>query len=117
MKFCVFERIGALVRSSSFTRRTYECQEPCIGIFSVGANGDVTCCACYAKARAGNVNDSSIQEIWNSKVLLRMRKAFKRGRLPRECREQLYPVVVGKGKPDGEGRPSAVAKVQRQEHA
>jgi radical SAM protein with 4Fe4S-binding SPASM domain len=115
MKFCVFERIGALVRSSSFTRRTYDCQEPWIGIFSVGANGDVTCCPCYAKAKVGNVDDSSIQEIWNSKVLLSMRKAFKRGRLPRECRGQLCPVVVGKGKPHGEERPSAVVKVQRQE--
>jgi len=117
MKFCVFERIGVRVRSSSFTRRTYGCQEPWIGIFSVNSNGDVTFWPCYTEARVGKVNDASIQETWHSKVLLRMRKAFKRGRLPRECKEQWCRVVVGKERPHGEERPSAVVKVQRQEHA
>jgi len=74
-------------------------------------------CARYAKARVVRANDSSIQETWHSEVLLRMRKGFKRGRLPLECREQLCLVVVGTGKPHGEERPSAVVKVWRLELA
>jgi radical SAM protein with 4Fe4S-binding SPASM domain len=116
MKFCVSERIGGFVRSFSLKRRTYDCQEPWIGIFSVGANGDVICCPCYAKVRVGSVDDSSIQEVWNSEPLLRMRAAFRKGRLPRECRGQLCPVVVGHGMTQSNGEPSA-SEVQEQGHA
>ena len=98
MRFCVLDRIGDWVRSFSLRRRTYDCQEPWTGIFSVSANGDVICCPCYAKVRIGSVDDSSIQEIWNSEALLRMREAFRQGRLPPECRGQLCPVVVGHGR-------------------
>jgi MoaA/NifB/PqqE/SkfB family radical SAM enzyme len=65
------------------------------------------------KMKVGNVNDSSIQEIWNSDPLLRMRKAFKQGRLPRQCTKQLCPVVVGKGMPEGEERLPDAAGVDR----
>jgi hypothetical protein len=71
------------------------------------------CGRCYAKAKIGNVNDSSIQEIWNSEPLLNMRKAFKWGRLPRQCKNQLCPVVVGRGMPQRE-EPRGVAGLDRQ---
>ena len=69
------------------------------------------------KRGVGRVDDSSIREIWNSKVLLLMRKAFKRARLSRKCSDQLCQAVASIGKPHGEERPSVVVKVQRQEHA
>ena len=113
MKLCVSEGIRAWVRSRFFERTTYFCPEPWIGIFSVGTDGDVTCCPCYAKMKVGNVNDSPVQEIWNSGPLLSMRKTFKRGKLPRQCTRELCPVVVGKGMPDGEERLSGAAGVDR----
>ena len=113
MKFFVSERIRRLARSFSFRRRTYDCQEPWTGIFSVGANGDVICCPCYAKVRVGSVDDSSIQEIWNSEPLLTMREAFRQGRLPPECRGQLCPVVTGHGMTQCNGEPFASESPRR----
>ena len=77
------------------TKNSYFCQEPWAGIFSIRTNGDVVCCPCYAKVLIGNINQSSMQEIWNSKKILKMRKAFSEGQLPVECQGQICPVVVG----------------------
>jgi radical SAM protein with 4Fe4S-binding SPASM domain len=117
MKFYIFERLKTLLRSGSSHGRTYFCQEPWIGIFSVWTDGEVICCPCYAKVKVGNVNDSSPQEIWNSKPLVRMRRAFRQGKLPRQCRKQLCPVALGRGMGQGEQWPSATAGVDRQGHA
>jgi MoaA/NifB/PqqE/SkfB family radical SAM enzyme len=65
------------------------------------------------KMKVGNVNDSPLQETWNSDPLLRTRKAFRRAKLPRQCTKQLCPVVVGDGTPQGEERLSGAAGVDR----
>ena len=91
MKSCSSERAG------NSPSRQYFCQEPWNGIFSVRTNGDVVCCPCYAQARIGNIREATLQEIWNSEVLLEMRRAFNQGQLPKVCQNQLCPVVVGNG--------------------
>ena len=78
-----------------FKKKTYFCDEPWVGIFSVRTNGDVICCPCYAQAKIGNLNESSMQEIWNSEKLMEMRNSFKKGELPEVCKKQICPVVVG----------------------
>ncbi len=75
--------------------RTYFCEEPWVGIFSVQADGTVRCCPCYAQAVIGNIHESSPREIWNSEALIKMREAFANGRLQQPCRGQLCPVVAG----------------------
>lgn len=75
--------------------RTYFCHEPWTGIFSIRTNGDVVCCPCYAKVHIGNINKSSLQEIWNGDKIKAMRAAFAEGELPPECECQICPVVVG----------------------
>jgi len=76
-------------------KKAYFCEEPWIGNFSVKTNGDVICCPCYAQVRIGNINESSMQDIWNSEAIIAMREAFINGELPERCKNQLCPVVVG----------------------
>jgi MoaA/NifB/PqqE/SkfB family radical SAM enzyme len=83
-------------KAKSLEKKTYFCEEPWVGIFSVRTNGDVICCPCYAPVKIGNLNESSIQQIWNSEKLIHMRDAFRKGELPHSCEKQLCPVVVGK---------------------
>ena len=99
MRRSLSDWIRARVRPVLLRRRAYFCQEPWVGTFSVGADGDVVCCPCYAQVKIGNVNESTVQEIWNSSALLEMRNAFRQGRLPRSCKGQLCPVVVGEETP------------------
>lgn len=79
------------------SKRSYFCHEPWTGIFSIRTSGDVVCCPCYAKVLVGNVNESSLREIWNGEKIKTMREAFSRGELPSECTNQICPVVVGGG--------------------
>lgn len=95
MRRSASERIWVWVCTRFIGRRTYFCDEPWVGALSVDTDGNVVCCPCYARVSIGNVNDSSIREIWNCETLLGMRRAFRRGRLPSQCRGQLCPVVVG----------------------
>jgi radical SAM protein with 4Fe4S-binding SPASM domain len=76
-------------------KKTYFCEEPWIGVFSVKTNGDVIFCPCYAQEKIGNIHESFIQDIWNSDIIIAMREAFSKGELPERCRNQLCPVVVG----------------------
>jgi MoaA/NifB/PqqE/SkfB family radical SAM enzyme len=86
---------------SSRRRRKYFCTEPWQGIFSVETNRDVTFCPCYLKMRLGNLDESSMQEIWNADELIELRESFGRGELPAPCEGQSCPVVLGEG--DGPG--------------
>jgi radical SAM protein with 4Fe4S-binding SPASM domain len=81
--------------SEEVRKKAYFCEEPWVGIFSVKTNGDVICCPCYAQVRIGNLNESPMQEIWNSATIVAMREAFSNGELPERCKSQLCPVVVG----------------------
>lgn len=77
-------------------RRTYFCEEPWTGLFSVETNLDVTFCPCYLKMPIGNLGQAPIREIWNALPLVRLREAFAQGELPQPCRGQLCPVALGK---------------------
>jgi MoaA/NifB/PqqE/SkfB family radical SAM enzyme len=87
-------------RRSSFAYmgrgRRYFCTEPWTGIFSIQTNLDVTVCPCYLKLKIGNLNEKPIEELWNAPPLLKLRRAFSKGRLPAPCRGQLCPVATGK---------------------
>ena len=75
----------------------YFCPEPWTGIFSVRSNRDVIFCPCYLQLNIGNLNTSSMQEIWNSPKLQELRRSFQNGELPELCKPQLCPVARGKG--------------------
>ena len=75
----------------------YFCDEPWTGIFSVEVSLDVTFCPCYLKMRIGNLDEASMQEIWNADELIALRESFSRGDLPKPCRGQTCPVVLGEG--------------------
>ena len=87
-------------RRFPFIRRapSYFCTEPWTGLFSVETNLDVTFCPCYLKLKIGNLNERPIQEIWNARPLIALRRAFGKGRLPAPCRGQLCPVATGHGR-------------------
>jgi MoaA/NifB/PqqE/SkfB family radical SAM enzyme len=76
-------------------RRKYFCNEPWLGILTVETDQDVVFCPCYLKMRLGNLNDSSLEELWNAPQLVLIRQDFKQGRLPGACEGQLCPPVVG----------------------
>lgn len=95
MKFYSFNKLKLLNKFKYFKKKTYFCEEPWVGIFSVRTNGDIICCPCYAQIKIGNINESSIQEIWNSEKLIQMRESFRKGELPVVCKNQICPVIVG----------------------
>jgi radical SAM protein with 4Fe4S-binding SPASM domain len=87
-------------------RKRYFCQEPWTGVLSIGITGDVIFCPCYLQMKIGNVNQSSLQEVWNSPALVALRESFARGKLPKPCRSQSCPVAVGKQKHKLKSAPS-----------
>ena len=91
----LFEKLVIFIKYKILRKRSYFCEEPWTGIFSVRSNGDVRCCPCYAQVKIGNIYESSMHEIWNSEELIKMRRAFRKGELPNVCKGQLCPVVVG----------------------
>ena len=74
-------------------KSVYFCEEPWAGLFSVLPDGTVRCCPCYTRVLLGNINENSIEEIWNAPAIVEMREAFADGKLPRVCEGQLCPVV------------------------
>ena len=78
-------------------KKVYFCDEPWTGLFSVETNMDVTFCPCYLKLRIGNLNEASINEIWNAPALQALRNSFAQGELPKICQGQLCPVAAGGG--------------------
>ena len=75
--------------------RKYFCDEPWTGVFSVETNRDVTFCPCYLQMKIGNLDESSMEEIWNADELVSMRASFRDGVLPEPCQGQTCPVVMG----------------------
>lgn len=76
-------------------KKQYFCDEPWTGVVNVTIEGDVVLCPCYLKMKIGNLNESSLSEIWNSPAIISLRKSFAKGKLPRPCRSQVCPVAVG----------------------
>jgi radical SAM protein with 4Fe4S-binding SPASM domain len=83
------------VTPESSEPRGYFCTEPWLGALAVETNQDVTFCPCYLQMRIGNLNESSMEEIWNSEQLVDMRRSFRDEILPEPCRDQLCPVARG----------------------
>lgn len=84
-------------RTSSEPERKYFCNEPWTGVFTVLPNRDVLFCPCYMKRVIGNLDEASMQEIWNADEMIKLRRTFARGKLPRPCRGQLCPPALGEG--------------------
>lgn len=80
---------------STTSEEPYFCSEPWTGIFSVSVDQDVIFCPCYLQMRIGNLHEATMQEVWNTEVLVDMRSTFAQGRLPAACEGQLCPVVLG----------------------
>ena len=45
----------------------------------------------------GNLDEASMQEIWNADELVELRESFGRGELPAPCQGQLCPPALGEG--------------------
>ncbi len=60
------------------------CVAPWFGQMVINQKGNVRLC-CNASFSLGNLNDSSLPEIWNSEKMQAIRRSFKEGYVPREC--------------------------------
>jgi radical SAM protein with 4Fe4S-binding SPASM domain len=60
------------------------CLAPWIGQLIISQNGNVRLC-CLTNFSLGNLNESSLEEIWNSKKMKQIRKTFRDGYIPRIC--------------------------------
>lgn len=80
---------------SDNSSKQYFCNEPWLGVLAIEVNRDVTFCPCYMKLRLGNVDEQSLEELWNADELVEIRDEFRHGRLPRACQGQVCPPVVG----------------------
>jgi radical SAM protein with 4Fe4S-binding SPASM domain len=87
------------VSRTSSDEREYFCTTPWIGVLAVETNKDVTFCPCYLKMRIGNLEESSMQEIWNCEELVELRRSFSQGILPEPCQGQVCPVARGTDQP------------------
>jgi len=67
-----------------FSRRKGTCLAPWFGQMLVNQEGDVNLC-CASPYRLGNINDNSLDEIWNSKKMRKIRNSFKKGCYPQLC--------------------------------
>lgn len=82
------------MKSNSSEPKKYFCTLPWTGLFSIKTNLDVTFCPCFLRMKIGNLGESSLHEIWNSKKLHDLRESFSKGELPEPCKGQLCPTVV-----------------------
>ena len=60
------------------------CLAPWVGQPVIGQDGTVRLC-CQTTYVIGNINESSMEEIWNSERMKDVRRAFARGHNPRAC--------------------------------
>lgn len=60
------------------------CVVPWVGQFGVSQRGNVGLC-CRAGYTVGNINKSSLVQIWNSEKMAAIRRSFARGRIPKLC--------------------------------
>lgn len=93
--FKLYHSVKKLVQAQP--KRHYFCHEPWTGVLDIRTNSDVVFCPCHLKMKIGNLERSTMQEIWNSKQLMAFRKSFEKGKLPKACRGQHCPVVLGEG--------------------
>lgn len=66
------------------TKRKGICLAPWIGQLTIAQDGNVGLC-CSALYSLGNINNSSIEEIWNSQQMQKIRASFNKGDFPSVC--------------------------------
>jgi iron-sulfur cluster protein len=64
-------------------------------VLTIELDQDVTFCPCFLKLKLGNLEQASLQELWNAEPLVAIRRAFQDGRLPEACRGQLCAPALG----------------------
>jgi radical SAM protein with 4Fe4S-binding SPASM domain len=72
------------VRLFPLQERRGMCVAPWIGQLIIKINGDVRLC-CSLEDSFGNINNSSLREIWNSKKMQMVRASFREGKFPKIC--------------------------------
>ncbi len=60
------------------------CVAPWMGQLVINQKGNVRLC-CEVSYSLGNLNDSTLPEIWNSRKMRSIRRSFRDGYIPREC--------------------------------
>jgi len=71
-------------RSFSLKKRKSVCAAPWLGQLIISRDGDVKLC-CSCDCILGNINDSTLDEIWNCGMMRDIRRSFKNGRVPEAC--------------------------------
>lgn len=82
-----FNRITRKVVGKKFlplTKRPGDCIVPWMGQLIVHQDGEVDLC-CFDRYVIGNLNDSSLEEIWNSQRMQDVRLEIMQGYLPKAC--------------------------------
>ncbi|MEM4948156.1 MAG: radical SAM protein [Candidatus Jordarchaeales archaeon] len=88
------ESYGLLVNAKEFLslyRRPLKgvtCYRPWLSA-DINHNGDVVPC-CYSDVVMGNVKNRSFREVWDGEKYNRLRRVFRRGRLPEFCKECFF---------------------------
>jgi MoaA/NifB/PqqE/SkfB family radical SAM enzyme len=65
-------------------KRKGMCVVPWFGQLIISQNGDVKLCCSY-DAPIGNINDSTLEEIWNNDIVRQFRSSFSKGEFPKLC--------------------------------
>lgn len=65
-------------------KRTGMCVVPWTGQLIIKQNGDVKLC-CSTDFTLGNLNNTSLEEIWNCDIIKEIRNSFKKGIFPKVC--------------------------------
>jgi radical SAM protein with 4Fe4S-binding SPASM domain len=66
-------------------RRKSMCVVPWFGQLIISQDGNVRLC-CSSNCSLGNINNSTLEEIWNCETMKDIRKSFKNGIVPKICR-------------------------------
>jgi hypothetical protein len=67
------------------------CNIPWRGTSVVLSNGNVNFC-CFSDSVAGNVYESSFEEIWNGQKMVHIRSELTAGRIPKDCQKLSCPI-------------------------
>ena len=73
------------------TPRQPLCDVPWLGTSVVLSDGSVNFC-CFSNAVVGNANEASFEEIWNGRVMRRIRQTLSEQQLPPECQLLSCPI-------------------------
>ena len=88
---------GSLGSDTKKSDQMTVCQRPFVKAY-VLYNGDMVLCNCdwMRTTIIGNVNDTTLEELWNSPAMMEVRRAHLRGDFPKElpCCDCDYPYLI-----------------------